>query len=200
MDWPMILKVSTELGALRFAGRIGLHGYNEPLMDRRLPRIVSRIRDECPRAYIYLSTNGDLLRPDNARNLIDAGIDRIDVMQYDGAIAPNVAEIVAAPDCKGHVLTHLRPEDTLTNSRGGAVKHLIPQTARTGPCPNVEEQIVIDAHGRVLICCNDYYAKYVMGNLDDQTLAAIWDSPTFACARESVRANDGRINLCGACQ
>jgi radical SAM protein with 4Fe4S-binding SPASM domain len=55
--------------------------------------------------------------------------------------------------------------------------------------------------GRVVPCCYDYDAKYVLGNVKDETIWEIWNSKRMRDLRNSLLSNDYTNNpLCAHCR
>ncbi len=50
-------------------------------------------------------------------------------------------------------------------------------------------------------CGNDYYAKYIFGNINDQTILGIWNSKKFKDVREMLQKNNSRqrFEICKDC-
>jgi MoaA/NifB/PqqE/SkfB family radical SAM enzyme len=89
-------KMATELATSlidQAAGRVKklyLSGFGEPLVDTRLPEFVAQARDKgIP--TISVVTNALLLKPEMAANLIDAGLNEINI-SMDGFTAESYAQ------------------------------------------------------------------------------------------------------------
>ncbi|MFA5022569.1 MAG: radical SAM/SPASM domain-containing protein [Patescibacteria group bacterium] len=61
-------------------------------------------------------------------------------------------------------------------------------------------QLVITWNGTVLLCCNDYNAKMVLGNINFQTLAEIWNGQSIQAIRNSFIKGNYQNDLCRFCQ
>ncbi|MFX1392333.1 MAG: radical SAM/SPASM domain-containing protein [Promethearchaeota archaeon] len=79
-DLKIILE---QLERLEFNGRISPYLQSEPLLDKRMPEIISLIRRYCPYSYIMINTNGDLLDENLFKVLFCSGINCITVNCYD---------------------------------------------------------------------------------------------------------------------
>lgn len=82
MDYELIHKVLTELGSLKFNGRIAPYIYNEPLRDKRMVDIIKLIRYCTPRAVIMISTNGDYLTEELLDTLFAVGLNQLIINVY----------------------------------------------------------------------------------------------------------------------
>jgi radical SAM protein with 4Fe4S-binding SPASM domain len=58
---------------------------------------------------------------------------------------------------------------------------------------------VITWDGKVLPCCFDKDAEYVMGDLNHETFREIWDSPRYKIFRKSVLSGRQMIEICRNC-
>ena len=83
MEKSVFKKIIDEFGILNFSGRIGLHHYGEPLLDKRLTEFVKHVRKKCPRSFIEFASNVDYLNEDKLRELVKAGLNRIVGTNYD---------------------------------------------------------------------------------------------------------------------
>lgn len=59
--------------------RISLFLMNEPLLDPRLERFITILKDVTPESTVLIFTNGLLLTPERTLSLVQAGIDEINV-------------------------------------------------------------------------------------------------------------------------
>jgi hypothetical protein len=58
-----------------------LHGFGEPLLDKRLPDKI-RLAKECGILHTYIVSNASRLFPDTTRQIISAGLDRMKISFY----------------------------------------------------------------------------------------------------------------------
>ncbi len=201
MRWHLYAKIISELKEIGFAGKIGLHSYNEPLLDKRLPRLIRYARNNLPSATIMFSTNGDLMTLELWLKLREAGLDYAWIKQYDGHINPNVR----------HVMEHLSGQErkrfqvsvfsAYTDTRGGLLKHMgqLEAPLKAG-CLRPRFQMVIAFDGKVPICCQDYLARHVMGDVNRESLMDIWNNRKFQHARAHLRLKDRSFSIvCSNC-
>ena len=73
------------------------------------------------------------------------------------------------------------------------------ETADT-PCPFIFERLNIDSRGNVMVCGYDIAAHTSMGNVNTESIAAIWHGPGFRHYRDMHLAGRGKeIAMCGRC-
>lgn len=199
----LFLKILTDLSDFEYRGDICLQWYNEPLADKRLPDMVRMARAACPDSYIYCASNGDLLTPKLFDRLVRAGLNLINVSQYDGHIQANVQTVIDSGIAPERLCVGIKGADVLTNTRGGSIT---PLTVNEKPlldgvrCIRPDEQLIVDAHGNVPLCCNDYHISHCVGNAADRGLLDLWGDIRLINARHWLRAGDrSRIEVCRAC-
>lgn len=201
MPRGLYTKVIDELQEAGFAGRIGLHSYNEPLLDRRLPRLISYAREQLPGATIMLSTNGDLLTMGRWQELRQAGLDYAWVSQYDGRINDNVANIMKSLPPQERKEFRVSVFSAFTNTRAGLIEYMKQvQIPLRADCLRPSFQMVIAYDGKVPICCQDYLAREVMGDVNKESLTGIWKNEKFQNARRQLRRKDRSFSaVCSNC-
>ena len=146
-------RIIYQLRVINFQGRLGFHMFNEPLLDRRLPRLVRHAKKMIPKCNIYIATNGDYLGIRQYRDLTRAGIDRILFTDY----GPEwTRKNITKPkiDYRKH---------TEVNKRNRAGKLYSTEEIINKPCLRPQRQLVINWKGQVLLCCCDYYGEFSFG-------------------------------------
>ena len=69
----------------------------------------------------------------------------------------------------------------------------------TGTCRALDTHVAILHDGRVVACCLDYSGQITLGNIADQSLAEILDSPAARNLREGFEKHELRHPLCRSC-
>ena len=93
MDWETIERIIYNLRDLNYSGRISWFCINEPLMEKRMLKILKLTRTHCTRAFLSLITNGDLLSQALYRSLRTEGLDALGVSIYDDKTFIKVEQI-----------------------------------------------------------------------------------------------------------
>jgi 8-amino-3,8-dideoxy-alpha-D-manno-octulosonate transaminase len=195
MDKSLYMKIIDDLSELGFSGRISPHGFGEPLMDKRLPDLVSYARKKCPESYIKFNSNGDFLTDDLARRLIAGGMNLISVTNYDDFEKPRLATLAKkypyyikyknSRDYKKYT----RPQEGITD-----VSYLVK------PCMEPTNKFVINWQGKVIICCQDIYARHCVGDLNNESIADIVSRAGFRNLRKEIsEGNRQKIDICRKC-
>jgi radical SAM protein with 4Fe4S-binding SPASM domain len=197
MDWVIINKILENLRALQYSGRISWYNINEPLLDRRMVEIVRMTREYCPRAFISLATNGDLLDDSLYCDLKTNGLDALGVSIYDSKTFEKVKKLAD----RQMVLIDMRSvgEELLENRGGGIRKEILAFERdriryQNCACERPFGMMVVNSRGKVVLCCDDMYGDVIMGDVLLQNLEQIWNNEKFAFYRKALN-QEGRRNL-----
>lgn len=69
------------------------------------------------------------------------------------------------------------------------------------PCDSIWKELQVQYDGRAVICCNDYDAKVVVGDLSRESILDVWNGEVFTHYRKIHRQNRRReLTLCKRCQ
>jgi GTP 3',8-cyclase len=180
-----------QLAAVRFAGRISYHLYNEPLLRTDLHRLVGIVAAELPDALQILNTNGDLLDDRRYRVLRQAGVDYFYVTRHSPGEYPERPFQVVQTSA-----------DLILTNRGGTLTHLPVPTSgtRTTPCFAPAEMLIVTVTGDVLLCYEDAGRGHVMGNLMTAPLPEIWNSARSREIRQQLQRGHRAVTaMCTAC-
>jgi hypothetical protein len=143
-------------------GEIALTGVGEPLLHPRIEEIVWRLRDAFPDLPILLSTNGLLLREEQARLLAEqrigvyvslhrpeVGTPAVEVAKRHGILlGANVGFAVSATDWAGRVQWYVSHEKQ--------------------PCTYLRDgRAVVLVDGHISTCCWDGHAESIIGHVAD---------------------------------
>ncbi|HUO76313.1 MAG TPA: SPASM domain-containing protein [Thermodesulfovibrionales bacterium] len=197
MTDELIETIADTLHDIDYSGRISPFGINEPLLDPRMPEMISLLRSKCPRAFISLVSNGDLLTRELYETLVASGMDALGLSCHDESSWQRLKPYARYPNVR--LIDMRRPKEILSN-RGGEVKlrNSIPQTNK--PCFVPLKTLEIRSNGDVVLCCNDMYSDVVMGNIAFQPLEEIRNSKQFLNYRSKLASADRRgLKLCEVC-
>jgi len=188
MKEAVINRIIEELKVIDFNGRISFHLYSEPLLMKNLEQIIARFVAALPRAKPILFTNGDFLDDERYQSLISAGVFHIVVTSHSNR-----------PVRPRRFQTIVFPSDLPISNRGGSV-YSIDSTVMK-PCYIPSSMMLISVTGEVLLCCDDFFREYPMGNVLDQSLPEIWFSKRFNSIREQLNKGNrnGATAICNKC-
>lgn len=192
-----------QLAARAYRGEIALHFYNEPLLDQRLPEFIAYARQKCPDSFIYLNTNGDYLELEEFRKLVAEGLDWVNISQYDAQPSPRLEAFLAqaqATDRRHFSHVARLAEQTRWSNRGGNLAQWKLSQPLQARCIRPDFQLVVNCHGKVPLCCCDYYGAQEMGDVSRENVFDIWRNFRFAAVRRQLRRGLRKnLPLCQGC-
>ena len=204
MEWPLLQRLIGNLHDLDYRGRLSLFKINEPLLDERLEEAVAMARQQLPRAFLSIQTNGDHLTRDRAERLVSAGLDAIGVSVYEGtALSRLTAEgltLLPAVHVRQYI-NHCRWENRagLLARKTGTMRRQR-WKYRRHPCQRPFYNMFIDDRGNAVLCCSDLFDHVIMGNIAHQRLEDIWNGPRYRQVRDHMRRYGRKgLELCRQC-
>jgi radical SAM protein with 4Fe4S-binding SPASM domain len=192
-------KILERFREARFFGSLCLGGlYSEPLLNPNLEEYVRRAHRKLPLIWTFVNTNGELLTGDRCRALFQAGLSWITISTH-GPLERKQKHLVENGVDIGHrrIRFNTIAQDTpaLTN-RGGLLPSL---SEPTGSHCGGTSSFIVCLDGNVILCCNDYHAHAVMGNILTTSMKDIWMSPKWTRLRDELRHGIRTEPICRAC-
>jgi radical SAM protein with 4Fe4S-binding SPASM domain len=84
------------------------------------------------------------------------------------------------------------------NRAGAIFKRNNPR--KNEPCQRPSCQLIIDWQGNVILCCNDYYSEFKLGNINEKSIIDIWRNSQFKEYRKALESGKREaIKLCAGC-
>ena len=197
MDVKLWEKIIDELSTIKYTGRISPYFYGEPLLDKRIVELISYARRKCPYSRIHISSNGDKLTEELLIKLIENGLDKILITNYDDFEKEHITNLYMKYP---RIIQYRNYKEIDLKNRAGSIFKKSTDMANK-PCLRPSRQLVINWNGNLLLCCNDYYENYVFGNVKNESILEIWESEDFKKYREILSIAGGRkqIDICSKC-
>ena len=216
-------KIIINLKELGFWGRVSPYLMNEPLMDKeRMPRFVEITKKHLPDCNVKINSNGTGLTTKLMGDLIDAGLDAIQIDDYfDDAYATklikelepfagqngkcwitlssnyNTKQVKKKDNSKeGKRPAHYGPY-TYWN-RGGLVNVNPDMPVPQKDCGYPSGQMYIKWNGDALLCCCDWEYKVVHGNVVQTSIEDVWTNESYKHYRDTLKK--GRRDLLRMCR
>jgi 2-deoxy-scyllo-inosamine dehydrogenase (SAM-dependent)/8-amino-3,8-dideoxy-alpha-D-manno-octulosonate transaminase len=202
MSRELFDRIIAELSEIGFDGRISYHFYGEPLLDRRLPDLVSYTKEHLPDATPEIVSNGDFLDLERFRDYLRRGLDHFLITQHDNAMPRNLQSLVDAitDDEREHITIRFARDRKMINRSGLIERFGRPDGSLAVPCDWALTSMVVTFEGNVVLCCNDYFEKEVMGNVASGSLRDVWTGARFTALREALSRGDRtQSELCRPC-
>ncbi|TXJ39640.1 radical SAM/SPASM domain-containing protein [Brachyspira pilosicoli] len=198
MDWDTFKLVVSRLQDINFTGLFQYNFFNEPLFDDRLALFAEYVSKNLPKCIQVLVSNGDILNVDKAIELSNAGIDKFVITVHDDNPTNNLKRLQPVKNILKHKMKLQTSQDLYLNNRGGAVD-VSNETRKTTykTCQDIKN-LNIMINGDVVLCCQDYFRKYVMGNIKEKDILYIWNSYK-EIREELLKNNKARLYICKIC-
>jgi radical SAM protein with 4Fe4S-binding SPASM domain len=172
-----------------FSGTFSPVAYNEPFLDPRLSDLMREVRRRLPRVNINIYTNGSSLTLEKIREIFDAGINGLMITQYHGNLPQDggVVDILNGlpRDLRRKIRYRVLYDDSPLFNRGGLVE--VENPVRKRVCYKASVDAIVDSEGNLVLCANDYYAKYIYGNIQEKYILDLWNEPSFREVRRQLR-------------
>ncbi len=211
-------KLLNDLSDVDYSGMVLFSGESEPLLHKRLNRLIKSTKDKLPKCRIEVNSNGDLLTLAKLKQLFDSGLDTLSISMYDGPGQIEQFETLrdAAGCSSDQVLLRRRYLQNgnyginMTN-RGGLVDSDSFQTEEANRsqddaryplkqvCYYPFYMLTVDVSGNTTICSHDWAKKYVVGNFGKAHIFDIWQGDRFHVARKKLAACDRSLKSCQTC-
>ena len=219
MKQSLYEKLLQDLKSIDYSGMILFSGESEPLLHKRLDRLISRTKQILPNTQIEVNSNGDLLTAEKLTSLFSAGLDTLSISMYDGP--QQIAEfsrLREEADLKpSQVLLRRRYfEDgnygiNMTN-RGGLVDSDAFQVVSNSESTKAKLKfpisqecyypfymLTVDVGANVTICSHDWAKRYVVGNFAQDHIFKLWTDTRFDTARRNLAKCDRSLPSCREC-
>jgi len=194
MPWKSITKILCNLKDLNYTGRVSWYRINEPLLDKRIYKILELTKKYLPICHQTITTNGDFLDQATLDRLMQSGLDHLSITIYDDKSFKKVNELKIS----NHVTIKDRRTGYKWENRGGNIAKLRSQR-NDGNCHRPSSGLNVMTSGEVSLCCADLYGGVIMGNVHEQRLEKIWYGKRFQEYRERLLVSRAGLRLCEHC-
>ena len=211
-------KIVKNLANLGFNGRFSPYLMNEPLIDKdRIVEFIRIAREHLPNCFIQMDSNGTGLTKELMRDMIDAGLNRIQLDDYfDDRYAQRMLDVMSHfQDANVNIILssnynvdqvkkkkdknkkeHYGPH-TYWN-RGGLVNVNPDIPVPQKDCSYPSDQMYIKWNGEALLCCCDWEYQVVHGNVLETTIEDVWTNESYEHYRKTLKK--GRRDLLQMCR
>lgn len=216
MDARLFKDIINQLVEMNYVGEVSFSSNNEPMLDSRILEFIKYARQQLPKAYFTMWSNGTLLNQENSAELVKY-LDRlyIDLYSKDYSIPQNIEDIIdnvftsvgytmvkglVIKNYASKVVIFLRDVNQVLSSRGGkAPNKKIARTINMS-CEYPYTQMIVRPTGEVSLCCSDALGLYTMGDLRVQSILDVWNSDKFEKVRKDLLKNKRKgLFLCKDC-
>ena len=211
-------KIVKNLAELGYSGRFSPYLMNEPLMDKdRIVEFIRIAREHLPNCFIQMDSNGTGLTVDLMRDMIDAGLNRIQFDDYfDDKYATRMIEVMQhfQSDNVNIILSSnynveqvKKREDKNKKehygpwtywNRGGLVNVNPDIPVPQKDCGYPSNQMYIKWDGEAILCCCDWEYQVVHGNVLETSIEEVWTNGSYQHYRDTLK--EGRRDLLRMCR
>jgi len=187
MEWGTFEQTLKLLGIFVKNGtqkELNLFGVGEPLLHPRYIEMVKRCRAIMPK-YLCLrtNTNGILAEESLIREILDSGIDAIDITDHNPLVSMKTVGLFGKLRREYTKVQFGYSRDAIINPNnwGGLVNWTSEETRLGIPCPWLKSgQVMVMSDGRITRCCQDAHARGILGTVWDDT-SKILHTPYIQC-------------------
>jgi len=204
MEWEIFKKIIDELAEINFSGRIAFYMTNEPLLETRLLAMIKYARSKSARFFLDITTNGINLSSNQLDELLNAGLDNININdyrndreKYPNKISQSLVSVVTDFKSNPKITYNNRSTNEILSNYAGTIlgeKRKLP----TAFCNYPFRKLSISAEGNIILCCNDYTYITNFGNVMEKPLKEIWFSKELNEYRNNL-LNELRSGICESC-
>ncbi len=217
-------KLVKNLADINFAGRVSPYLMNEPLMDKnRMVEFIEIAREHLPDCFIQMDTNGTGLTPELLGDMIDAGLNRLQVDDYfDDKYAQRMLDICMKFNnderfffmvSSNYNVEQVKNKEDIPKYKTGEKAHYGPHTywnrgglVNVNPdipipqknCGYPSSQMYVTWDGRALLCCCDWEYQVVHGNVLETSIEDVWTNESYEHYRKTLKK--GRRDLLQMCR
>ena len=196
----MVMQLS-QVGRSGFKGTLNPNFFGEPTIHKDL--LVSRVKTlktHLPESTILIHSNGIRLNIDLFRELIASGTDRFIVTRHPGAPLHSFDTMLAqlTEEEKSLIVDRTLDDIKLLNT----VPHVqIPpeRASHLERCRLPSEQVTITKSGDVVLCCRNFDADIVFGNIMRDDITSIWKEERYRNERSNLRMGTFSQPNCKLC-
>ena len=207
MDMELYKSIIDQLADWGYRGHLTLYGNNEPLLDKRIVEMHQYAREKLPDCFIFLSTNGLILKLELLKKL-QPYVNQVIINNYANQykMHRNIREIyeyaTAHPEefRDVEIVIQMRYlQEVLTNRAGSAPNKQATEKVVKETCLLPFTDMWIMPSGKVGLCCCDNFEVTDFGDLHTMSLKECWDNPKLREMREKVAAGRQNYPFCRHC-
>lgn len=207
MTQDLFDKIIGELRDAQWSGKIFLQVNNEPFLDNRILHFARRIRENLPDSKVCIITNGTLLNVEKMVEMADL-IDEMVINDYGRhyRLSSNLLEIYKFARKNRNIFKNMdirinrRLSTEILSTRAGAAPNKRKKNNKINfPCIYPFTDMIIFPDGKVGMCCNDCYEVTAFGDLNKESVFAVWQGEKFRELREKMRYGRSAYSFCKEC-
>jgi hypothetical protein len=198
MDMDTFGRILAELEELDYRDAIVLDLQCDPFLDDRIEEFTAMTSSACPRASVFLSTNGLALTESRYHEVMRWPNVDLAVNDYtaDQRVLEKIRRWQIAPEEQRRSRFVCKPQPVSITNLGHMPSRFRLPLRQSCIIPFRELSIV--ASGECVICCSDWQKEQVVGDVRESSLREIWGGEALREVRTEL-TNNVRGGLCAKC-
>jgi len=188
-------KIINDLQVIKFKGLLSTHFYGEPLLHPKLTSLIEYTKKKLPDCKLKIFTNGDFLTKKIYMSLVKAGVDEFLITAHDSNALSKSKKLKMLLKDKSRII--IQTIDGVYKMNRGGLLDIKP--GKIECCNYPSKYLVINYKGEVVLCCNDYFCKYVFGDLKKEDIINIWNKKEFQKVRTELKSGIFKFEICKKC-
>lgn len=178
----VISSIINQLKDLNYKGSVGFHFINEPMLDKRLFKIIKSVKEVLPEVSTILVSNGDVLDVEKITELFDeSNLDSLQLSAHDQKAYTKFENILNQISVEKREKIYIKKmfksegEVISIHSFAGSIEENADKYAvERVPLSGCDLRIfTIDYKGLVHGCCADGLGDYIIGNINEESILEI---------------------------
>ncbi len=200
MNEEVFTKIVSDLWKVWYKWEICLQRYNEPLLDKRIPKLISIASKNVPEATIVIYSNGDYLTLELYKELVDCWVNKLTVTQHWSKPSKWLKEVINYKENNPDgIIFKFKKMDQKWKfyNRWGEID-LSPDQTKNFFC-KATNCITINSNWDFILCCNDYHSNNVFWNVSEENLLDIYLWKEFQNIRMEAITGYFSREICNIC-
>jgi len=184
-----------------FAGSVYFSIYNEPLLDPRIYDLIRYVRKELPNCLVQMFTNCVLLNDQTATALAESGLGLIRLSIYPELAGHNFEPLMAKLRQLGVNAAPVDRSQCISYSGYGYDERIGiygRNLQNRTPCYMPIQYFLINCHGDVMLCWDDWKPTITFGNVNRDSIADILMNPQRLTLLAALKEGK-RDGVCAGC-
>lgn len=205
MTDEMFKKIIDDLAKINYDGVITLNINNEPFLDKGLLNKLSYIRENIPKAYSYLYTNGSLLTVKKMQQIIeDHLLDELVINNYSTKYAlnkpiDNIYQHFKNYNLDFKININLRYSNEVLSNRANTSPNKKGEKIVKSYCSIPYTDLNIFPDGKIGLCCCDTKEITNFGNAGSEDIITIYNNEKFKVLRQNMMNGRDGNSFCQYC-
>lgn len=201
LDEHAIAHVTEFFRQYDFSGTVYFSIYSEPLLDERLPYLISYVRRMLPKCLVQMYTNGIALTETTAEKLAKAGLGMLRLSVYketSGLMLNGALEILRKAGVYIAPIDRFAPVSYSGNGWDERLGIYDRDLGCKAPCYMPIQYFCVNCHGDLMLCWDDWRSTTTYGNVVTQPVEDVLMNPARLEKIAALKRGE-REGVCKGC-